>query len=242
MTMTADEIRRYGWLGVNPIETVLTVSPSILLHGDGVDGSTTFTDSSPAARTVTTQGNAQIDTAQSKFGGGSMLFDGTGDYATATIAAALGAGDYTVAGWIRLNAQTNRGWFQLSTSHLPGAHSGIAMGYDGANVYVDAGGSAFSTAKILSNGVWYHFEASRSGTTLKTFIDGVPLHSVTDSVNHSGVSLVVGGWFSSSFLLDGWLEDFIVLKGQCLHVAAFTPPAAPYSNSVTPSKYGVKRL
>src|SRR3990172_8980810 len=49
-----------------------------LLHGDGVDGSTTFTDED--GRIWTPSGNAQIDTAQKKFGTGSMLFDGTGDY------------------------------------------------------------------------------------------------------------------------------------------------------------------
>jgi len=33
-----------------------------------------------ATKTITPVGNAQIDTAQSKFGGASGLLDGTGDY------------------------------------------------------------------------------------------------------------------------------------------------------------------
>ena len=53
---------------------------SLLLYGDGANGSTTITDSSPTPKTVTAVGNAQISTAQSKFGGASIAFDGAGDY------------------------------------------------------------------------------------------------------------------------------------------------------------------
>jgi hypothetical protein len=47
-------------------------SVSLLLHGNGTNGSTTITDNSPSPKTVTAVGNAQISTAQSKFGGASM--------------------------------------------------------------------------------------------------------------------------------------------------------------------------
>jgi hypothetical protein len=49
---------------------------SLLLHGNGTNGSTTITDNSPSPKTVTAVGNAQISTAQSKYGGGSIAFDG----------------------------------------------------------------------------------------------------------------------------------------------------------------------
>ena len=53
-----------------------------LLHFNGSDGSTTITDES--GKTWTAYDNAQIDTAQSKFGGASMLLDGVGDYIKTT--------------------------------------------------------------------------------------------------------------------------------------------------------------
>ncbi|MDY6790539.1 MAG: hypothetical protein SWH54_04640, partial [Thermodesulfobacteriota bacterium] len=52
----------------------------LLLHMDGTDGSTLFTDDGVTGHTVTPYGNAQIDTAYKKFGTGSGLFDGDGDY------------------------------------------------------------------------------------------------------------------------------------------------------------------
>ena len=54
----------------------------LLLHCDGADASTTFTDASigGAHGNATANGNAQVGTAQSVFGGASYLGDGTGDY------------------------------------------------------------------------------------------------------------------------------------------------------------------
>ena len=74
----------------------------LLLHMDGTDGSTTFTDSSSYARAMTAAGNAQIDTAEFKFGTASGLFDGTGD----SVQTPNGAdfqflGDFTVEAWVR---------------------------------------------------------------------------------------------------------------------------------------------
>ena len=69
----------------------------LLLHCDGVDGSTTFTDSatSGAAKSVTAIGgtDAQIDTTWAAFGTGSLLLDGTGDGLTTADHA-----DFTPAG------------------------------------------------------------------------------------------------------------------------------------------------
>jgi len=50
----------------------------LLLHCNGVDASTTFTDEN--GKTVGVNGDAQLDTAQKYFGLSSGYFDGNGDY------------------------------------------------------------------------------------------------------------------------------------------------------------------
>lgn len=54
---------------------------TILLTGfdEGVDGGTTTADESPSGRAITFVNQAQLDTAQFKFGPSSALFDGAGD-------------------------------------------------------------------------------------------------------------------------------------------------------------------
>jgi hypothetical protein len=77
---------------------------SLLLHGDGTNGSTTIIDSSPSPKTVTAVGNAQISTAQSKFGGASLLFDGSGDGAIISTGLndfTMTSNTYTLEAWAR---------------------------------------------------------------------------------------------------------------------------------------------
>lgn len=79
----------------------------LLLHCDGADASTTFTDASQAAHgNATPNGNAQVDTAQSKFGGASALFDGTGDFLSYADHADwhFGSGDFMADFWVRFNS------------------------------------------------------------------------------------------------------------------------------------------
>src|SRR5687768_4015081 len=55
----------------------------LLCDFDGTDAATTAPDESPVGRALTFVGNAQIDTAQFKYGVSSLLLDGSGDYVTA---------------------------------------------------------------------------------------------------------------------------------------------------------------
>ncbi len=74
----------------------------------GVDGSTSFIDRSASPRTVTANGNAQVDTALSKFGTRSLLLDGTGDFLSTndTPDFNIGTGNFTVEGQFRTQAVT----------------------------------------------------------------------------------------------------------------------------------------
>lgn len=72
-----------------------------LMHFDGPDGSTTMPDEK--GRIWTPQGNAQLDTAQSRWGGSSLLLDGSGDYLTtpSDVGLTLAGTDATIQGWVR---------------------------------------------------------------------------------------------------------------------------------------------
>ncbi len=75
-TIALESTAGYGMFEFGVLNPVggLDANTKLLLHCNGVDGSTTFTDSETTPKTVTVQGSAQIDTAQSKFGGASGLF------------------------------------------------------------------------------------------------------------------------------------------------------------------------
>ena len=74
---------------------------SLLLHGDGANNSTTFTDSSSNNFTLSRVGDVKISTTESKFGGSSIFFDGTGDYLTLANNSDFNfPNDFTVEAWV----------------------------------------------------------------------------------------------------------------------------------------------
>jgi hypothetical protein len=83
----------------------------LLVHMDGANGDTTFTDditggvgaSGRTAKTVTASGDAQVSTAQSKFGGASLYSDGATDYLTVDAHSdfVMGSDDFTLECWVR---------------------------------------------------------------------------------------------------------------------------------------------
>src|SRR3990167_8643626 len=136
----------------------------LMLHMNGADTSTTFTDDSGTSKTATPSGNAQIDTAQSKFGGASGLFDGTGDYVTVANHADFNfsASNFTIDGWFRLNATTGLMTpFQGTTDYTYGILFRGDLD-DTIRLYLSSNNSSNDTANgvtgtaTFTTGAWYH--------------------------------------------------------------------------------------
>lgn len=212
----------------------------LLLHFDGANGSTTFTDNSSPAKTATVFGNAQISTAQSKFGGASGLFDGTGDYLSYASDAdfGFGTGAYTVEGWVRFTAAaTYRCMFDNRTA----SNQGIAIYCDGSGtnesgrllVASDVGiiAGAASTAFAASSS-FQHWAVTKSGTTVRGFIGGTQVWSITDSRTLASASTCfIGSTYLGGQGFNGYLDDIRVTKGVARYTANFTAPTAAFPNS-----------
>jgi hypothetical protein len=209
---------------------------SLLLHGDGTNGSTTIVDSSSSPKAVTAVGDAQISTAQSKFGGSSLAFDGTGDYLTVPSSAdfAFGTGDFTVEFWLKSqNSSNQRGILQISD-----ATGGLSTSYANGLVFYFPTASSIgalingaglqSANNILSLNTWHHVAATRSGTSFAVFVDGVQSITSTSSANLTASNLAVGGYYDTSYLLNGYIDDLRITKGVARYTSNFTPPTAPF--------------
>lgn len=214
----------------------------LLLHMDGADGSTTFTDSSISAKTVTANGDAQIDTAQFKFGGASGLFDGTGDYISIPDNADwdFGTGDWTIDFWFRLPsvggiyrfmgsqaAETDWMWGDLQTNadnRVSLTIMGTLFNFSGLNA---------------SSDTWTHLAFTRSGSSLRCFVNGSQIGSTqTDSSNISSAGAInIGRRNDASSEFNGWLDEFRIIKGRAAWTASFSAPTSPYSNPSLGSQY-----
>jgi hypothetical protein len=212
-----------------PVDPQFT-SVSLLLHGNGANGSTTIVDSSSSPKTVTAVGNAQISTAQSKFGGASIAFDGNGDYLNITPGTdfAFGTGDYTVECWLYIGSQTSSGFvFDFRN----GSSSHMACYYTGTNspLYFYSNNGGRITSANWPTGVWTHFALSRSGTTAKMFLDGSQTgSSYTDAHSYGSPSTVrIGTSDTTGAFFNGYIDDLRITK-YARYTANFTPPTAPF--------------
>jgi hypothetical protein len=217
----------------NPVDLYRS-QVSLLLHGDGANGSTTITDSSPSPKTVTAVGNAQISTAESKFGGASLLFAGLGNYATANILSSIGASNFTIECWAYLNNTsidnfccTIGDYFQTSGIALYVNTSG-RIGAFGNNALIAAG-----TTQTVSSATWTHLAWSRQATTLRMFVNGVMDGTPSNSQSLSNALVQIGrGLYNSNpgGTFNGYIDDFRITNGVARYTANFTPPAFPFSD------------
>lgn len=211
-------------------------SVSLLLHCDGSDASTTFTDHSASAKTVTPGGNAQIDTAQSKWGGASALFDGSGDYlslaASADFAFPL-ASAWTVEAWIRPNASTLAALFDTRQSGNTGSTRFI-IGLEATTrtIFFEIGGTVVgNTGTAPATGAWSFLEMNYNGTVLRCFLNGTLVWSSTRYMDlDTSVPLRIGATYSGSAGFNGWIDDVRITKGVCRNTADYTPPTEAFAN------------
>jgi hypothetical protein len=210
----------------------------LLLHGDGADGSTTFTDNSSFARTLTPAGNAQIDTAQSRFGGASMLFDGTGDYVICDDqVAAIGTGDVTIEYWVRWNNVTTLNQCQFDTRSVGSANEPLIATSlsSGTTLRVQIDNADRMTTSIAIN-TWYHIALTRASGVWRAFKDGVQFgSSYSSATNLTGNDVTVGAFRDdrntvANNKMRGWLDEVRYTVGVARYTANFTVPAQPFLN------------
>jgi hypothetical protein len=202
-----------------------------LLHLNGTDGSTTFTD--VIGNTWSGGGDAQIDTAQSQFGGASLLLDGTGDYIGGPSGSPFnfGTGDFTVECFVRM-------------ASLTGIQQVFAGSQNGdVSIYMDGGVPAIGRRSVAvdqtgSSGVsvdtWTHVAWSRAAGTLRIFVAGTSVASAANGNGYDagGGNVIVGcSTTGGAFPFNGWMDEIRITKGVGRYTSNFTPPSAAFPDS-----------
>jgi len=228
-----------GWL-MNPFRFAApVVSPDeytmLLAHFDGANGSTDFVDSA-GRHTLTAHGNAQISTAQAKFGQ-SLLLDGSGDYLSIASSADWNLGNtWTIEFWAKGTASTAMlGWNQVS-----GHSTRLYMGHDGSKLDCSYIQSSSINWKCRANCAWptadfNHVALVRdAGSNFKWFLNGVLIPNTDGNggtwPSLTDLNLLIGAHRNESGLIyvTGNLDELRISKGIARWTENFTPPTAPY--------------
>ena len=188
-----------------------------------------------------TVGNAQISTAQSKWGGSSMYFDGTGDYLRSipTPNLELGSGDYTVECWINISAAAANGGIVGKGPIGSLTNTTWSIEFNGSantlSVFIFNANNSTNIINGTTNvktSTWIHVALTRSGNNTRFFINGTQEGSTYTSgyTISAGDNLYVGGGFyaPSTRTITGYIQDLRITKGYARYTANFTPPTSAF--------------
>ncbi len=240
------------WVGGAPIGKNYTqptfTNVKLLLGGDGADASTTFTDESPNARTMTVVNQTQVDTASFKFGTGAILFDGTGDQLTAADSDDWHfPGEFAIEFWLRPNtADVTDNIITQWTNINGGLNFTINYNFSSATVKSmsftmspdgsTAGNKGLGVnAHDIDQSIFHHVLIERdSADTLRMFFDGKCHRSnILTGGGNVATALRLGGRNDLGGNMNGWLDEVRIVKGQslCGTDAGFDVPTAAHPRS-----------
>ena len=233
----------------------LDASTVLLLHGNGTNGSTSFTDSSTYTHTVAASGDIQISTAQSELGGASISFDNSNSYLYTPYSTDFdfGSGAFTIDMWV-YDADYSSGLTLYSRSSnngfVPRESSFSISNASTLHMYYGVRGSNQTQYDFpvgtMSNNTWNHIAFTRdAGGIIRAFLNGVPSASTySDSVNlNADPSMLVS---IGNFLAGGpyahtafFIDELHISKGVAQWTSNFTPPMQEYGGTVTGTGIGV---
>jgi hypothetical protein len=211
-------------------------SVSLLLHLDGTNGSTTFTDSSSNNLTMTRSGNSALSTTFVKYGSASVVWDGSGDN-LATPSSALftfGTGDFTIEFWSYFGASFNTGVSAILLGiNTTGSGVSRELMYIGNTLrFRTNSGSNLITGGALNLSQWYHIALTKSGSNHRLFIDGTQSGSTfVEATNYAGTQLFFGANSSAQNNYLGNMDEIRVTKGVARYTANFTAPTAAFPDA-----------
>ena len=176
-----------------------------------------------------TVGNAQISTTQSKWGGSSMSFDGTGDWLLIPDQPPqrIGTGNFTVEMWVYRNSSGTYGLAGKGTGS-----TGWLVSLNSSNqVVFTYGSSTITSSGTVSATTWTHIAVVREGTSTnqtKIYIGGSNDGTGTVSTDFNQTnSMYIGADRTGGSAANAYVQD-VRITNYARYTANFTPPTAAF--------------
>ena len=228
----------------------------LMLHFNGADTSTTFTDDSPSAHTVTAFGDAQLDTASKKFGTASYMGDdaGTNDYATVPDSAdwdiwGSNADNNTIDMWISLDDhdtydiiinQGEDGNNRWQFWHLDGS---------GLQAYVELGSTGMIdatewTGSEITDSNFHHIAIICVADDCGEYLDGTQVYykQVTNEDTLAADLYIAGYYGNGNLPLDGHIDELRIQNSNYFSAAPNSTPNDTISVPTEEYSSGLRRI
>lgn len=231
----------------------------LLLKADGPANSTSFTDLSSYANTLTTQGSAKIASSPAKFGSGSLDCTVGGSRLTLPSGSLFDlpySANLTLEFFAYLpnNAPAWPGSYAFEMSSFNLGQTIRVVFFNNFGTDVNNGVDVIVRGAQLSNqnavafpiGQWFHFAATWDGSFVRAFINGTLIGSATRSDNGSlgnAQTIAIAGRGNGNNSLLGYMDEVRLTANIARYTSNFTPPVATFSAPGPVSKaYSIDNL
>lgn len=194
-----------------------------LTHLNGSDAATSATDVSNSSHTISFSGNAELDTADKKFGSASLIVDGTNSLISCADSADwnFGSGPFNIEFWVKqtthaagnMIAQYSSG--QMSWWIFDGGAGKLRFraSTDGSTVDYDTGNSPTGHTE----NAWNHVCVEKDeANKLRVYVNGVMVDSLTGmtgTLHDSSSVMWIGAQPGGGFDYTGWFDEIRITKG-----------------------------
>lgn len=213
-----------------------------LLHMEGTNGSTTFTDSSSHVYTQTSVNGAALDTSSPKFGTAAASFNGINQGINSNAPLGIGTQDFTIECWAKPNAVSTTQ--RLVSAQLSTTLTGVVIlrlnstGHLEAVLRDTVGASVgtYDTAGVVTASAYSFLTLCRKAGVIYMGINGAvenlgaSTHNIIDSTHST--FYVYGSYVAGATeYFGGKLDEVRITEGVARYTSNFTPPTAPFPNS-----------
>jgi hypothetical protein len=180
-----------------------------------------------------TVGNVQISTSVSKFGGGSIAFDGAGDILKITpdvnVNMNFDTGPFTFECWVYRSSAS--GQIFIADFGVTSVN-GWALYDEGAtgNMQVRIADVDRIAVSPIPATTWTHLAVVRVGTTITLYVNGTSAGSYASAGTnfiYAGTKYI-GSQSGSSSYMNGYMDDIRITKGLARYTANFTAPTEAF--------------
>jgi hypothetical protein len=234
-------IQPYDDNGIGPLSAAMDFTipyTKSLLHFNGTEGGTTFTDE--VGRIWTRGGNAVTKTDWKKFGTASGYFSGGNDriYTPDHADFAFGTGNFTIDLWIKTTQSAQEfivyqgddngmAWSVAFWIRMYGGKVDFVPDYRNYSYH-----HVIQSLANVNDGNPHHIAAVRNGNTFTLYVDGVSQNSVTlagFNMTDSSNNLSVGKMGGAGGGYIGYVDELRISKGIARWTSNFTPPTDEYA-------------
>ena len=209
----------------------------LLLHGDGPNGSTTFTDSSQYGASMTRTGTQQIiATAESLFGGASIQSTNI-TYGpriqTPSSSRYIPKTEFTIEFAIYLTSRKTGAYAITFGLNSDSGDSGFEDNNSAAVNLPWAGLTPTPNFGALTSNVWHRVAMTRDASNdIRTFVDGILIGTVNNTNTFSTITPVVQiGGSDASYSITGYMDEIRYTNGICRYTTNYTVDTAAFPDS-----------